>query len=719
MTPKNKKCDVSVTGDTYVDWMFETSDGENIELTLKRGGAVKTKALYRISGAYLLEELIGKMVKTQPIKDKVFVVKGPQIGGKTEKDIISAFPGKQEITKTYSTLKEFNKVLRIDKLWGVEIVPSKQENSLSRENEIPDFLVIEDFDYGFRNTPENWPNWLKKKKDDKKLKAIILKTVYPLAEESELWETLISEYGDKLIVVTSLDQLRKGASYVGGPRSWEQMYEELDQAIKESKLAKAATIIAAIKTSGAVLVEGNRSYLIFDPVSQENDWEEDHPGQMTGYGTCLTVSIAHEMMKNPESHSFIRAIKQGLSLTRTLHEYGYQKIGGEQKKDDDDHKLYFPIKIMCKEMEKGSDIFSDLFLYRKPGTPQNILEDQLKNTEAGLIDTAKAVVKKGPRDALPNVPIDTYGGWSSIDRMEIESLRSICNIMKEYTNQFTSAKFPDKPLSIAVFGPPGSGKSFAIKQIAKSLWKKVIEKREFNLSQFETVEELHEAFYRIRDLTLDNKLPLVFWDEFDSSFAGSHHGWLQYFLAPMQDGRFLSNGISHPIGPAIFIFAGSTSPTIADFNNSINEKGSGRDKKPDFLSRLRGFVDILGPNKLDHEDKYYMFRRALILRGLLSKEEGFRREYTDAEKVKHKEKYCLRVDDGVLNAFLGIDRFFHGARSVQAIIDMSSLTGRTSYESSCLPAKHQLDLHVDSDLFTSLVKQSTGCEPIHTKADAA
>ena len=720
MTPKNKKFDVNVTGDTYIDWLFKTSDGENIELTLKRGGAVKSKALFRISGAYLLKELIRKMVEKQP----EFVVKGPQIDGKEEKDTICAFPGKQDITKTYSTLKEFDstskkfdKVLRIDKLWGVEKVPSKRENDISGEDDIPDILVIEDFDYGFRNTPQNWPNWLKKKRDDKKLKAIILKTVYPLAEESELWETLTSRYSDKLIVVTSLDQLRKGASYVGSPRSWEQMYEELGQAIKESKLAEAATVIAAIKTSGAVLVEGNRSSLIYDPISQENDWEEDHPGKMTGYGTCLTVSIAQEIMKNPKSLSFIHAIKKGLSLTRTLHEYGYQ-VESDEQKTDDDCRLHFPFEIMCEEVEKGSEIYSDLFLYRKPGTPQNILEHELRSIEVDLIDIAKAVVKKGPRDALPNVPIDTYGHWSSIDRMEIESLRSIFNIMKKYKRQFTSEKYRNKPLSIAVFGPPGAGKSFAINQIAKSM-SAVIEKREFNLSQFATVEELHEAFFKIRDISLSNKLPLVFWDEFDSSFAGSNHGWLQYFLAPMQDGAFLSKGISHPIGPAIFIFAGSTSPTIEDFSNSINEKHSGKDKKPDFLSRLRGFVDILGPNKLDHEDKYYMFRRALTLRSLLSSQEGLKREYIDAEKVKHKEKYSLKVNDGVLNAFLEIDKFFHGARSVQAIIDMSSLIGRTSYESSCLPAKHQLDLHVDSDLFTSLVRQTTVYEPIHSKVDAA
>ncbi len=32
------------------------------------------------------------------------------------------------------------------------------------------------------------------------------------------------------------------------------------------------------------------------------------------------------------------------------------------------------------------------------------------------------------------------------------------------------------------------------------------------------------------------RIPLVFWDEFDTSLDGRPLGWLRYFLAPMQDG---------------------------------------------------------------------------------------------------------------------------------------------------------------------------------------
>jgi len=47
-----------------------------------------------------------------------------------------------------------------------------------------------------------------------------------------------------------------------------------------------------------------------------------------------------------------------------------------------------------------------------------------------------------------------------------------------------------RPLSVAVFGPPGSGKSFGITEIANSLLPDQIELREFNLSQFDSEGDL-------------------------------------------------------------------------------------------------------------------------------------------------------------------------------------------------------------------------------------
>jgi len=115
----------------------------------------------------------------------------------------------------------------------------------------------------------------------------------------------------------------------------------------------------------------------------------------------------------------------------------------------------------------------------------------------------------------------------------------------------------------------------------------------------------------------------------------------------------------------------------------------------DFMSRLRGFLNILGPNPQDEQDQGYILRRALLLRSLFLKK---------AKPLFGKDN-VLKIDEGVLRALLSIDYYRHGARSMECIIDMSTLSGKLMFERSCLPALHQLDLHVDSGKFLKHVSE--------------
>jgi hypothetical protein len=191
---------------------------------------------------------------------------------------------------------------------------------------------------------------------------------------------------------------------------------------------------------------------------------------------------------------------------------------------------------------------------------------------------SSGIVEQGTKEALKTVPIATFGKLVTADRWEIEEFNRISNQVQKYleTGQ-------NRPLSIGVFGEPGSGKSFVIKQIVKGITQKFTKKgpeiteeespkRKFpvlnyNLSQFLAYSSFLVPFQTIRDKSVSGRIPILSFDEFDTYLNGEF-GWVKFFLAPMQDGEFLDNVKIRPIGKAISIFIGGTSTTFKHFKEN-------------------------------------------------------------------------------------------------------------------------------------------------------
>jgi hypothetical protein len=394
-----------------------------------------------------------------------------------------------------------------------------------------------------------------------------------------------------------------------------------------------------------------------------------------------------------------RAVERGVIAARALHEGGYAAvdrvgrscIGGRGDGRRRCEGLSFPHQRVVATLSDARPSGLACVTLSAPHPPErSILVETLGHGD--LQEIACEAALRGP-DYLPSgIPIETVGKWSSVDRSEIEGMRAVRNIVAGYVGRYQRGERLSAPLSIAVFGPPGAGKSFAVKQMARVLLPGRLEACTFNLSEFRSEEELPQAFHRVRDLVLQQILPLVFWDEFDTPLAGRPLGWLRFFLAPMQDGEFREAGRFHPIGPAIFVFAGGTSSTLQQFAAIGDEAAEKTAKKPDFLSRLKGYVNVFGPNPLGPNDVAYRLRRALLLRALLG-----------GKAPQLFRGGLLSIDPGVLRAFIAIDRFRHGARSLEAIIATSALTGKLRYERSSLPPQDQLELHVDAAAFLKLV----------------
>jgi len=304
--------------------------------------------------------------------------------------------------------------------------------------------------------------------------------------------------------------------------------------------------------------------------------------------------------------------------------------------------------------------------------------------ERNIADVAFDYVVRG-NAAIEGLPKLSLGAFTTVDRWEIESYQNIKNLMLDYANGETA-----RPLSIAVFGSPGSGKSFGVTQIAQNILPGKIEKLEFNVSQFTSLNDLSVAFQQVRDTILNGKLPLVFFDEFDSDKDGLPLGWVKSFLMPMQDGKFKDSSGDHPLGRCILVFAGGTAATFEAFNKDSDDFKN--IKGPDFVSRLRGTINVLGPNPRDAQDKNYYLRRALLLRSL-------------CDRRLKGSPYQQTVNSKIIHAMLNVPEFKHGARSMEAIMDMSRINGNT-WEPVSLPSHSQLSLHVDADIFINLVLTS-------------
>jgi hypothetical protein len=112
---------------------------------------------------------------------------------------------------------------------------------------------------------------------------------------------------------------------------------------------------------------------------------------------------------------------------------------------------------------------------------------------------------------------------------------------------------------------------------------------------------------------------------------------------------------------------------------------------------LRGYLDVKGPNPTGPTDAEYPIRRAILLRSVLQR---MRPQLLDPVSK------AASIRPGVLNAFLHVPHFRHGARSLESIVAMSSLDGAAMFGPEALPSREMLRLHVDdADAFLRLAPE--------------
>ena len=234
-------------------------------------------------------------------------------------------------------------------------------------------------------------------------------------------------------------------------------------------------------------------------------------------------------------------------------------------------------------------------------------------------------------------------------------------------------------------------------------------------------------------------MPVVFWDEFDCK----NYDYLAHFLAPMQDGKYLHGSEEHPVGKAVFIFAGETCHTMHEFlliaelvqpdtldqlshshsrkeELTVRRKSAQGKKILDFVSRLRGYVNIGQIDMADSDiaesnssigleqaedvrksNNLCKFKRAILIHGKIKE---YAPHLLQDESATDEEGRSPSLDLGVIYALLNVRSFQHGARSLEAIIRTSD-TRSDKFRRSALPPSSVLELHIkEPNKFLDLVR---------------
>lgn len=645
----------------------------------------------------------------------------------------------------------------------------------------PTIAVFDDAGNGFRNNNAHWPKWILSAFPDGAPKVSILKInrPFPDTDDNALFRHFSSLKTELGVVVVNGYHLREVGIDIGRRLSWERTAADLARFVSSSTYVRLTNggkllLIVRFEVEGAAIIWKNRVELVVDSGDIEGDADVETRVYMPGTTSAFTAGFVAftasgiddagflDSMTGGDPTQRVAAVDHALTVARQFRDNGFTK---ERKGEAE--RLVIPFARLPR-MAKGDAMnviapTRSVFCLAADGAakPRTLLpwkpgmKPDARPEAAEELAFAMTVARGGP-EMLRSRIHTSIGKLTIAHWREVETYRYAVNLVRKYLLD----KY-DRPLSLGVFGSPGSGKSFGVKQIAEMLNRAKsgmeIVPLEFNVAQWTEPRDLIAALHLVRDRAIAARMPLVFFDEFDCDFGGGAFGWLKYFLAPMQDGRFRDGSLEHAIGKAIFVFAGGTSPNYTAFagrdegepssnrkahaawaaramaETKSAEKTAAADtteegepaskareralrfataKGPDFISRLSGAIDIpsieVAPDERDDE-----VGRAAVLRRALIIHQKFREQFG---KIFTTEGEAA-IDPTVLNALLRVAKYEHGVRSIEAILRMSSADGTsTSFSKAHLPNDDQLRLHVDVNAFRDLLRPERQAHSRATKA---
>ena len=189
--------------------------------------------------------------------------------------------------------------------------------------------------------------------------------------------------------------------------------------------------------------------------------------------------------------------------------------------------------------------------------------------------------------ASASLSVRTLPGYATLDSNHIANIEGLISKINKYTEDLSQKR----PLNFLMLASAGAGKSHFIKCIAQALRHHKITAITFNMTALQTNEDLMPALDAARNMKVEDSVPLLFLDEFDSKPSN-----ISMLLPLLWDGELNLGQRDLKLGRVIVVLAGSdpSLPGMMDSARSMRSDVAISDgsnpKIVDLLSRINGGV---------------------------------------------------------------------------------------------------------------------------------
>jgi hypothetical protein len=238
------------------------------------------------------------------------------------------------------------------------------------------------------------------------------------------------------------------------------------------------------------------------------------------------------------------------------------------------------------------------------------------------------------------------GQYVTLDFDHWKSVRQIRSLISRYAEDRTRRR----PLNIMMQAEPGSGKSHLVKSLARSLEQQNASAVDYNMASLQTLEDLLQPLDAVRNLKVQDKLPILFIDEFDSD-----PDRFPLLLPLLWDGELNVAHRNLKLGKLVVILAGSgkTISAAMAIAKTMQAGTAGEGKLVDLLSRINGGELEIPPLDLVTQDRDRRADKVCLTISLLEARFGT----------------AIEVVPRSLLSFVARSSFRYGVRSLAHLVD--------------------------------------------------